>query len=1172
MADRIGRSAGDAQVIGLAGAARALYLAALQERLGRPLAVVVASNFHAQRLAEEIRVFLGEEGVWYYPGEEIFLRDPRDGGHEERRMRLRVIRELLTARRPRVLVTSLAGWTTPLPPPEVFRRLELRLAPRVEIPLEAVVRRLLLLGYRRAEEVAVPGEFSVRGGILDVYSPLEDDPYRIEWFGDEVDTVRVYDLASGRSRKQAEEFVLFPVYEGCYPRELLGRLVERVDALWEAASVRRGDAAWRERLAQAWGEEKADLLQGILHPRATRYVRLAYEPPAHISDFLGSGVVYVFDEPTRLAEAAEQREREEGEWQVGELEAGRLLPGVTLSFSFAELSARAHPRLELSLFPKAGRSGGLSVSYVSRTAQEFHGQLPLLKGEVERLTRAGFFVLFLAPSEEGVQRMARVFEDYGIAAEPLVTLPVPLPRRPVIVRGALERGFEIRSVKLAVFAEGDLFVRRTKASKPRAPRVANAEKIHDLFDLRPGDYVVHVHHGIGRFQGLETLTVGGVSKDYLLVRYAGGDLLYVPVEQLNLLQKYLSAEGHEPKLHRLGGGEWKRAKARARRSAQEMAEELLKIYAARMRLPGFAFDLDNELVRAFEATFPYEETPDQLRAIAEVKRDMESPRPMDRLLVGDVGYGKTEVALRAAFKAVMSGKQVAVLVPTTILAQQHLQTFRERLEGFPVRVEMLSRFRSRREQKEILRRLAQGEIDILIGTHRLLSDDVVFRDLGLLIVDEEQRFGVGHKEKIKKMATQIDVLTLTATPIPRTLHMALAGIRDMSVIETPPKDRFPVQTYVLEYSPVVVREAIERELGRGGQVFVVYNRVQGIHRVAAEVQALVPEARVAVAHGQMDEEELERVMLAFLEREIDVLVTTTIIETGVDIPNVNTLIVLDADTLGLAQLYQLRGRVGRSNRIAYAYFTYRPGKNLTPEAEKRLEAIREFTELGAGFKIAMRDLAIRGAGNLLGPEQHGHIAAVGLELFTGMLREAVSELKGEEVPAQSQRRLEINVNVDAYFPNTYVPSPTQKISLYRRLAELTRLEDWQELVDEVVDRFGTPPPPAERLLLVAKVRALACELGIELVTYEAGALRARFAPERAKALPREELFALLERFSPRVSLFSGEGYGVMVRGKESELPVLLERLATFLLALRETLLRASGGADVPPDGRVPVAE
>jgi len=969
-----------------------------------------------------------------------------------------------------------------------------------------------------------------------------------------------------------KEIALFPAFEGCYPRELFTRLVERGDVLFQAAVVRRGDEAWRDRLAQVWEEEKADLSQGILHPRATRYVRLAYEAPARISDFLGSDVLYVFDEPGRLSEAAEQREREEGEWQVGEIEAGRLLPGLALSFSFAELSARASPRIELSLFPKAGHKSGLTLSYMSRTVQEFHGQLSLLKAEVDRLVRSGFSVLFFAPSEEGTQRMARVLEDYGISAESLVNLPVPLPRGPVIVRGILERGFELQNVKLAIFSEGDLFVRQTKTSKPRAPRISNAEKLHSLFDLRPGDYVVHVHHGIGRFQGLETLSVGGVSKDYLLVRYAGGDLLYVPVEQLDLLQRYLSAEGHEPRLHRLGGGEWKRAKARARRSAQEMAEELLKTYATRMRLPGFAFDPDNELVRAFEATFPYEETPDQLRAIAEIKRDMESPRPMDRLLVGDVGYGKTEVALRAAFKAVMSGKQVAVLVPTTILAQQHLQTFRERLEGFPVRVEMLSRFRGSREQREIIHRLLQGEIDILIGTHRLLSDDVVFGDLGLLIVDEEQRFGVGHKEKIKKMATQIDVLTLTATPIPRTLHMALTGIRDMSVIETPPENRFPVQTYVLEFSPVVVREAIERELGRGGQVFVVYNRVHGIHRVATEIQALIPEARVAVAHGQMEEEALEHVMLAFLEREIDVLVTTTIIETGVDIPNVNTLVVLDADTLGLAQLYQLRGRVGRSNRIAYAYFTYRPGKILTSEAEKRLEAIREFTELGAGFKIAMRDLAIRGAGNLLGPEQHGHIAAVGLELFTEMLREAVSGLKGEETPSTARRRLELNVNVDAYFPNAYVPSPTQKISLYRRLAELTRLEEWQELADEIIDRFGSPPPPAERLLLVGKVRALASELGIETVTYEGGAVRAQFALERAKALPREELSILLERFSPRVGLFSGASYGVMVRGKEAELPILLERLTAFLLALRNVLARVVGEADVSPNGHVSMVE
>ncbi|HOV80861.1 MAG TPA: transcription-repair coupling factor, partial [Bacillota bacterium] len=684
-------------------------------------------------------------------------------------------------------------------------------------------------------------------------------------------------------------------------------------------------------------------------------------------------------------------------------------------------------------------------------------------------------------------------------------------------------------------------------------------------ELKVGDYVVHVNHGIGRYLGVVPLAIGGIRKEYLLVQYAGEDKLYVPVDQVGLIQKYLGGEGDAPRLSRLGGGDWARVKGRVKDAVRDMAGELLALYAARETMKGHSFGPDTVWQREFEDTFPYEETPDQLRATEEVKADMESNKPMDRLLCGDVGYGKTEVALRAAFKAVVDGKQVAVLVPTTILAQQHYNTFQERLAGFPVKVEVLSRFRTLREQRRVVEGLERGTVDIVIGTHRLIQDDVRFKNLGLLVVDEEQRFGVAHKERLKMLRKNVDVLTLSATPIPRTLHMSLAGVRDTSILETPPEDRYPVQTYVVEEDPVLIREAIRRELNRGGQVFFVYNRIMDLERVAMWLQELVPEARIAVAHGQVKDDELEQVMLDFIGRQYDLLVCTTIIENGLDISNVNTLIVKEANMMGLAQLYQLRGRVGRSNRLAYAYFTYRRDRVLGEAAEKRLAAIREFTELGSGFKIAMRDLEIRGAGNILGTEQHGHIAAVGFDLYCRLLEEAVREARGEKAVQPVETSVELPV--EAYIPDTYVPDTNQKVELYKRIAGLFSLEELGYLEEELRDRFGALPEPVQNLLAVAKVRIMAAGLMIRTISLLPGQLRVIFSPSHP--LTGKSLVEVAGQYRSAVKFVNaGEDFEIKLRVAEKakvDSRALLARLENFLNVLGKACKEGEFLPEEPPD-------
>ncbi|MDN4593476.1 transcription-repair coupling factor [Polycladomyces subterraneus] len=1134
-------------VAGLTGTARMLYVASLYRDIGRPVMLVTHNLNQAQKAAEDLYELLPKEEVMLYPANELVTTEIALAGHETLGERVDVLSRLSRGFTG-VFVVPFAGLRKLFPPQTTVKANHIRLKVGEERPMDPLVDRLVKIGYERVEMVEKPGEFSVRGGILDVYPVTFQDPVRMEWFGDELDSIRPFSATDQRSYDKWEEVLIPPARELFADAERLYQAGEKAAGLLEERLSTIKDPSLKKKLTEGIGWEIEQLKSGQWFTGIYKYITLIYPDCQSLLDYMPTDTVLVLDEPARITETARQMEREEGEWQTALLQQGEFLPQLKISHSYEECLFRVkHPRIALSLFMRqvSGFQPQNIVQFICRSMQQFHGQMHVLKTEWERWQKAKFRVIFTASSEERAERLKRVLADYGMELEHDNGDAPPFAGRPVVRVTSLQNGFELSAIKLAVVTEGEVFTQKQRRMR-RPSKMSHAEKIKDYQELQPGDYVVHVNHGIGRYAGIETLNVGGMHKDYLLIQYAGNDKLYVPIDQIDQVQKYVGAEEKTPKVYSLGGSEWSKVKNKVRSSVQDIAQDLIKLYAKRQAAKGFAFSPDTPYQREFDAMFPYEETPDQERSIREIKADMEKPQPMDRLLCGDVGYGKTEVAIRAAFKATMDGKQVAVLVPTTILAQQHYETFRERFAGYPVEIRVLSRFRSRKEQKETIEGVKNGTVDIVIGTHRLLSKDVQFKDLGLLIIDEEQRFGVKHKERIKQMKHNIDVLTLTATPIPRTLHMAMMGVRDLSVIETPPENRFPVQTYVLEYSAALVREAIERELARDGQVYFLYNQVQGIEQMAEQIRSLVPEARVAVAHGQMPETELERVMLDFLDGEYDVLVSTTIIETGVDIPNVNTLIIYDADKMGLSQLYQLRGRVGRSNRIAYAYFTYQRDKVLTETAEKRLQAIKEFTELGSGFKIAMRDLAIRGAGNLLGAEQHGHIASVGFELYSQMLKEAIAELQGTE---QQEQPLEpqIELNADAYLPSDYIPDEKQKIELYKKIRAIHTLEEARDLEEEIEDRFGDLPQPVQTLLRIARIRAYALKYGIEEIQQKGQEITIRLHPDQNQVVDGQRLFRLAQEFPGRVRLSSGQRIGIIFKTAGLSPADALEMVERFLI-------------------------
>ena len=1066
--------------------------------------VVTYDDTRAKEIYDDFRSFTSQ--VWLYPAKDLLFYSADIHGNLMARQRIAVLRRLMEDREG-VVVTTMDGLMDHLLPLKYLREQSITVESGQVIDLDSWKERLVAMGYERMAQVDGMGQFSIRGGIVDIFPLTEEVPVRIELWDDEVDSIRTFDLESQRSVEQLESITIYPAAEVVLSGDQLAagiRRLEKEEKTYEKALREQHKPEEAHRIHTIIEELRNGLDEGWRIGGLDAYIRYFCPDTVSFLEYFpqGESVIYL-DEPARLKEKGETVELEFRESMVHRLEKGYLLPGQTgLLYPAAEVLARMQKPFAVMLTGLDQKLPGMKVnqkfSIDVKNVNSYQNSFEILIKDLTRWKKEGYRVILLSPSRTRASRLASDLREYDLRAycpdvretdsgngggdntgSPDSGNPVAVnaaankvrPGEILVTYGNLHRGFEYPLLKFVFITEGDMFGVEKKR-KRRKKTNYQGKAIQSFTELSVGDYVVHEEHGLGIYKGIEKVERDKVIKDYIKIEYGDGGNLYLPATRLESIQKYAGAEAKKPKLNKLGGAEWNKTKTRVRGAVQEIAKDLVKLYAARQEKAGFQYGPDTVWQREFEELFPYDETDDQMDAIDAVKKDMESRKIMDRLICGDVGYGKTEVALRAAFKAVQDSKQVVYLVPTTILAQQHYNTFVQRMKDFPVRVDMLSRFCTPARQKRTLEDLRKGMVDIVIGTHRVLSKDMQFKDLGLLIIDEEQRFGVAHKEKIKHLKENVDVLTLTATPIPRTLHMSLAGIRDMSVLEEPPVDRMPIQTYVMEYNEEMVREAINRELARNGQVYYVYNRVTDIDEVAGRVQALVPDAVVTFAHGQMREHELERIMADFINGEIDVLVSTTIIETGLDIPNANTMIIHDADRMGLSQLYQLRGRVGRSNRTSYAFLMYKRDKLLREDAEKRLQAIREFTELGSGIKIAMRDLEIRGAGNVLGAEQHGHMEAVGYDLYCKMLNQAVLALKGETLEEDSYETV-VECDIDAYIPGRYIKNEYQKLDIYKRISAIETEEEYMDMQDELMDRFGDIPHSVENLLKIAAIRALA---------------------------------------------------------------------------------------------------
>lgn len=1146
--DGIEANLSEQMISGLTGSARSLLLASVYEHTKRPQLVITNNLFQAQKLYDELVHLVGEDCVYLYPVNELIASEIAVASPEMRGQRIEVL-NFWSRKSTGIVITPIAGLRRLLPPKNVWRECQLNFKVGDEINIGEKLNKLVQAGFQRSEMVSSPGQFSLRGGIIDIYPLTEEMPVRIELFDTEVDSIRFFDVETQRSQKQLNEINIGPAQEVIMYDEHYLRGAEK---LKEGLSISLGkikDSKVKEALLEQISYE-IELLSGKHSFESMyKYMSLYYTDLTTLLDYLpNSGMVFV-DEISRVQEMGTSLDKEEAEWQTSLLAKGEIIADLKMSKHLDEIIEETKvPFLYFSLFLRhvPNTSPKNIVNFNCKTMQNFHGQLNLLKNEVDRWTKAQYKVVILAQESERAKRIDHILEDYKIEANFVENASDLVSAKCQIIVGGLSSGFELPLQKLIVITEEEIFTKKAKRPK-RKQKLSNAERIKNYSELKIGDLVVHINHGIGKYLGIKTLEINGIHKDYMHITYAGNDKLYVPVEQIDQVQKYVGSEDKEPKIYALGGSDWKKVKKKVQSSVEDIADDLIKLYAEREASRGHAFAEDGPEQREFEDSFPYEETEDQIRCIEEIKQDMEKERPMDRLLCGDVGYGKTEVAIRAAFKAIMDGKQVAFLVPTTILAQQHYETMRERFSEHAINIGLLSRFRTRKEQNETIKGIKAGIVDIVVGTHRLLSKDVKYKDLGLLIIDEEQRFGVTHKEKIKQLKANVDVLTLTATPIPRTLHMSMLGVRDLSVIETPPENRFPVQTYVVEFNENLVREAIERELSRGGQVYFLYNRVEDISQMAEKISMLVPDAKVSFAHGKMNETELESVIIDFLEGDSDVLVTTTIIETGVDIPNVNTLIVYNADKMGLSQLYQLRGRVGRSNRVAYSYFTYQKDKVLTEVAEKRLQAIKEFTELGSGFKIAMRDLSIRGAGNLLGAQQHGFIASVGFDLYSQMLKEAIDERKGDKKEHVKRNNVEIDLNVDAYIPESYVSDSKQKIDMYKRFRSIDSKDDIVDLQTEMIDRFGDFPKEVNYLFKISAIKLLASQEGVESISEDPQQCSILLSAEETERINGMKLFELINKMNRDISVgTAGNKIKIMIKTKRFETNEYLDMVEAIL--------------------------
>jgi len=1109
-------------VTGLTGISRSMLIAMIHQATDRPILLVTHQLMQAQQLYEDLYELIGD-AVHLYSVNEHIASEMAVASPELRSQRIEALTKWIE-KKSGILIAPVSALKRMLPPVHYWEKYQLPFIVGETIDLEKYTTYLISMGYERVPMVTTPGEFSIRGGIFDIYPVTREHPIRIELFDVEVDSIRTFDAETQLSLDKLEQVVIEPAIELLLADEDFATGVQKLEQALANVLKQKRLTTEKEQLSQNITADIERLKEREHFQGIYKYIGLLYESSTSLLDYLPTDGLVIFDEMIRIQETANHLDVEEAEWYSSLLENNDMVPDFPFAFDWQTIWAKMdRQRLYLSVFLRHIRNTQPKniVNISSRAMQDFHGQMDVLKTEVARWQKADYSVVIVAPNEIRVQRVHSILADYKIAAT-MVEFPKLPTKQLLITTGNISSGIELPMQKLAIITEHELFKHRTQRTR-RKQKISNAERIKSYQELNVGDYVVHESHGIGKYVGIETVEVSGLHKDYLVILYSGDDRLLVPIDQIDLVQKYVGSEGKKPRLYKLGGTEWTKVKQRVQSSVEDIADELIKLYAERESQKGYAFSPDTSLQREFEESFPYQETEDQLRCITEIKADMEKERPMDRLLCGDVGYGKTEVAIRAAFKAITDGKQVAVLVPTTILAQQHYQTFTERFQEHAINIGLLSRFRTQGQIKETLTGLKNGTIDLVIGTHRLLSKDVDFRDLGLLVVDEEQRFGVKHKERIKQMKTNVDVLTLTATPIPRTLHMSMLGVRDLSIIETPPENRFPVQTYVVEYNPMFIKETIEREISRGGQVFFLYNRVANIERMARDISNLVPDARIGIAHGQMNEAELENVMLSFLAGEFDILVSTTIIETGVDIPNVNTLIVYNADHMGLSQLYQLRGRVGRSNRIAYAYFTYQKDKILTEVAEKRLQAIKEFTELGSGFKLAMRDLSIRGAGNLLGSQQHGFIDSVGFDMYTQMLKDAIDARKVVgDVERVTPIDPKLSLAIDAYIPSSYIKDERQKIDMYKRFQLIRSKREAEDLREEIVDRFGDYPKQVEHLFIVSLLKSYAVKERIESITETAQTIEVLIEEERSQKVDGAKLFDLAHSSGRNIQLGSAQ--------------------------------------------------
>ncbi len=1082
--DRPGEGPAVVSLSGLTTTAKAVYLVLLWRLAGRPLLVVVDGSKQAETLTETARAFfeiLASDASLprpqLVPAPDVLATQglsPHAEISEQRAVGL----WRLAGRNTPITITPAGSLLLKTEAPRFYRDLALEVEVGDEISLELLAEHLESVGYERREPVEMVGEYSIRGGILDVFPVEARHGLRIEFFGDTIDSMRHFDPATQRSVAKTQRASILPLREWPADRKLLAELAEKAN-LENPPPPGEPFSGW-------------EYFVPLVRPRSHSLL-----------DFLDRGLVVV-DEPEQVRGAAERL------WKRLAEPAARPAPPPEANYftweEIEELLGRRDRLLLRELDVEEPERPAASFHIPSRPSIAFHGNVPVAVAEAQSLVEEGNRVVFFAPSTGELERLADIFQEYSVPFRAGIDASAGasdyLTERAYVavemadiwlLKGPVRRGAVLPDSRLAIFGSEDLFDRSDLVAQPPAPRTAAAAFAADIADLKPGDYVVHITHGVGRYLGIREIRSGGQSGEFMLLEYAGGARLYVPLTRLDLVQKYRPVGDATPTLDKLGGATWRRTKSRVKARMRDMADELLKLYAERQLAQGHAFSEDSNWQREFDEAFEFTETPDQLNAIQEVKRDMERPQPMDRLLCGDVGYGKTEVAMRAAFKALGDGKQVALLAPTTVLCFQHFETFKRRFAPFPVRIEMITRFRRGKQLKQLLEEIAAGKVDIVIGTHRILSQDVRFRDLGLLIIDEEQRFGVRHKERLKQLKKNIDVLTMTATPIPRTLHMSLLGLRDLSVIETPPKDRLAIQTTVARFDLGLVKTAIEQELARGGQVYYIHNRVDTIWERAASIQKMLPECRIAVGHGQMNERELEKVVLGFMRHEYDVLVSTTIVENGLDIPLANTIIIENAERYGLAELYQLRGRVGRSNRRAYAYLLVPADAELSEVARKRLAALREFSELGSGFKIAALDLELRGAGNLLGGEQHGHINMVGFDMYLRLLEQTIQELKGEEAPLEIHST--INLGLDIRIPPDYIADEQQRLRTYKRVADLRNGDDSARILEELEDRYGKPPESVRNLLRFAVLKNLAERAGVQSIDRRQGMVNIKFHPE-----------------------------------------------------------------------------